>query len=105
MGRPRVFFALGPAAFDAALDAAFFGLPWRPKFTGRSACSPKGPFDPTGRLRNDAWLGHGGRYDVGIVALPCGALMEKIAVRAQASSAAFMDGAAIAWSKKPSEVW
>ena len=44
------------------------------------------------------------RHDVGVVALSCSALMEKIAVGATSLQAAFIDGAAIARSKKPSDV-
>ncbi len=56
-------------------------------------------------LENDARLLHGSGNDGWVVAFLCRALVEEILVGAQASNAAFIDGAAIARSKKPREVW
>jgi hypothetical protein len=58
-----------------------------------------------GTLEHNAWLRHGCCHDVRILALLGRALVKEIAVRAQASKAAFIEGAAIARSKNPSEVW
>jgi hypothetical protein len=67
-------------------------------FAERSVCSDRAP-------ENDAGLCHGRGDDVRVVALLRRALVEEIAVCAHTSRAAFMEGAAIARSKKPSEVW
>jgi hypothetical protein len=64
----------------------------------------EGPIRTHRTLEHDAGLRHGRRHDVWILALLGGALVKEIAVRAQASKAAFIEGAAIARSKNPSEV-
>ena len=88
----------------AGLRAAFFPPSW-PRFFGSSACSPKGPSDPTGRLRTTpgfamvaamtsrSWLSFATPWWKRLLSAP------------HASKAAFIDGAAIACSKKPRDVW
>jgi hypothetical protein len=55
-------------------------------------------------LEHDTRLRHGHRHDVRILALLSRALVKEIAVRAPGFQAAFIEGAAIARSKNPSEV-
>ena len=95
------FFALRP--FD--LRAAFVGLSPSPRLVGSSACSPKDPSEPTGRLRTTPGF-------VMVAAMTSGSSLsfaapwwKRLLSAPHASRAAFIDGAAIARSKKPSEVW
>jgi hypothetical protein len=60
------------------------------RLSGSSACSRKGPVDPTGGLR--MMPGHRGRDDARIVTLPGRSLVADIAAGTQASSAAFIAG-------------
>jgi hypothetical protein len=64
----------------------------------------EGPIRTHRTLEHDARLRHGRRHNVRILALLGRALVKEIAVRAPGSKAAFIEGAAIARSKNPSEV-
>jgi hypothetical protein len=63
------------------------------------------PAGTDGTLQNDARRSHGRRDDVGILAFLRRALVKRLLSAPHASRAAFIDGAATARSKKPSEVW
>jgi hypothetical protein len=58
-----------------------------------------------GAPENNARLRHRRGHDVGIVALLRRTPVERLLSATHTSRAAFMNGAAIAKSKKPSEVW
>jgi hypothetical protein len=63
------------------------------------------PVGAHGPPLDDAWLRHRRRDNGRLVGLLCKALVKEIAFRARASKGAFIDGAAIARSKKPSDAW
>ena len=54
--------------------------------------------------QNDARFGDRGRDDRGIIGFLCKALVEEVRLQPQACKAAFLDGAAMARSKNPTEV-
>jgi hypothetical protein len=62
------------------------------------------PAGAHGALQNDARCCHGRRDNTGILTLPRSSLVEKVVSAPLASRAAFIEGAATARSKKPSEV-
>ena len=64
----------------------------------------EGPIRTHRALEHDARLRHGRRHDVRILALLGRALVNRLLSAPQASKAAFIEGAAIARSKNPSEV-
>jgi hypothetical protein len=64
----------------------------------------EGPAGADGTLQHDARRRHGRRNDVRILALLRRAPVKRLLSAPQASRAAFIDGAAIARSKKSSEV-
>ncbi|GLR98678.1 hypothetical protein GCM10007858_63210 [Bradyrhizobium liaoningense] len=65
---------------------------------------PEWPVGADGSLQNDARRIHSRLDDVQIVAFLRRALVKEIAIGAPGFEAAFIEGAAIARSKKPSEV-
>lgn len=58
-----------------------------------------------GPFEDDAWLSHGCGDNVRISALHCRASWKRLLSAPHASRAAFIDGAAMDCSKKPSDVW
>ena len=63
------------------------------------------PARSDGPAQHDARFCHGRGDDVRILAFLGRALMKRLLSAPHASSAAFIDGAAISWSKKLSDVW
>jgi hypothetical protein len=101
-GREETFFGF----WICGLRPAFFGFPSpSPRSVGSSVCSPNGPLEPTGRRRTTPGFAK-------VAAMMCRSLLslaapwwKRLLSAPHASKAAFIDGAAIAKSKKPSEVW
>ena len=97
-GTEEGFFAFGPFG----LRAVFFS-PEPPRLVGSSSMLAEGSVGSDWAPEHNARFRHGRGDDVRIVTFLRRALMEEIAVGPHASRAAFIDGAAIARSKKPSE--
>ena len=76
-----------------------------PRSVGSSACSPKDPSDPTGRLRTTPGFAMVAAMTSGSSLSFAAPWWKRLLSAPHASRAAFIDGAAIARSKKPSEVW
>jgi hypothetical protein len=87
------------------LRAAFVGLLPSPRLVGNSACSPNDPSDPTGRLRTTPGFFMAAAMTSGSSLSFAAPWWKRLLSAPHASRAAFIDGAAIARSKKPSEVW
>ena len=85
------------------LRAAFVG-PGPPRSVGSSACSPKDPADPTGRLSTTPGFAMVAAMMSGSTLSFAAPWWKRLLSAPHASRAAFIDGAAIARSKKPSEV-
>jgi len=99
--REDVFFALRLVALRAALDGRVVASP---RFVGSSACSLKGPFEPTGRLSMTPGFAMVAATTSGSSLSFAAPWWKRLLSAPHASRAAFMDGAAIARSKNPSEV-
>jgi len=99
-GLAEVSFAFRPAGFGAD----FFGPSW-PRFFGNTACSPKAPSDPTGRLRTTPGFAIVAAMTSGSVLSVAAPWWKRLLSAPHASRAAFIEGAAIACSKKPRAVW
>jgi hypothetical protein len=84
--------------------AGGFRWPGTAKIGGQLGMFAEGSVGSNGTPENNARFLHGRGNHVRIVTFLRRALMEEIAVGPHASRAAFIDGAAIARSKKPSEV-
>jgi hypothetical protein len=100
-GREEGFFAVWPS--DLRTD--FAGLSLSPRLVGSLACSPKDPSDPTGRLRTTPGFAMAAAMTSGSSLSFAAPWWKRLLSAPHASKADFIDGAAIARSKKPSEVW
>nr|GAJ35005.1 hypothetical protein BDOA9_0142040 [Bradyrhizobium sp. DOA9] len=76
-----------------------------PRSVGSSALSVNGPSEPTGRLSTTPGFAMVAATTSGSSVSFAAPWWNRLELAPQASSAAFIEGAAIAWSKKPSEVW
>lgn len=100
-GREAGFLATG--RFD--LRSAFDDFLPPPRSVGSSECSLKDPSDPTGRLRTTPGFFMAAAMTSGSSLSFAAPWWKRLLSAPHASRAAFMEGAAIARSKKPSEVW
>ena len=93
--RSALSFVPGGSFFGLVRAFLSLWLPSSARFVGGSAVSLKSPSDPIGRLKMTPSFDKIAADYLGIVAFLCHALMERLLSAPHASSAAFMNGAAI----------